>query len=441
MPLYTSYKVEKIFVSGFLLVILAGAFLLWASNNFIYHMPMCFVDALFMSTSAVCVTGLATVNVGNGMGLISQLVLLFLIQIGGLGFMTGMMLMILAVGKRVGIKSRISFLWGFGIEGVHGAVKLLMTVVKYTLFVESVGAILLFIGFVRHNEPLGTAAYYALFHSVSAFCNAGFSTYPNGLNDFHLSFIVPGTIMSLIVLGGIGFPVFADCWDAARTGKRLSHYSELVITVTMWLLAAGTVLILISDWNGALAGMPLWAKVWNALFASVTTRTAGFDTISPARFSGLGRAIMIVLMTIGASPASTGGGIKTTTFGVLAMAVWNELNGRSESVFRWRKIPHAAERRALALSFMYIATFLTGAVILAVIDGMSFGKVLFECVSAMGTVGLSLGITHDFSPFGKIILVLLMFWGRVGILSFFASIIPSDRGPEVHYPDTYIPIG
>ena len=402
---------------------------------------MCFVDALFMSTSAVCVTGLATVNVGNGMGLISQLVLLFLIQIGGLGFMTGMMLMILAVGKRVGIKSRISFLWGFGIEGVHGAVKLLMTVVKYTLFVESVGAILLFIGFVRHNEPLGTAAYYALFHSVSAFCNAGFSTYPNGLNDFHLSFIVPGTIMSLIVLGGIGFPVFADCWDAAGTGKRLSHYSELVITVTMWLLAAGTALILISDWNGALAGMPLWAKVWNALFASVTTRTAGFDTISPARFSGLGQAIMIVLMTIGASPASTGGGIKTTTLGVLAVAVWNELNGRSESVFRRRKIPHATERRALALSFVYVTTFFTGAVILTVIDGMSFGKVLFESVSAMGTVGLSLGITPDFSPFGKIILVLLMFWGRVGILSFFASIIPSDRGPEVHYPDTGIPIG
>ena len=441
MPLHTSYKVEKIFVSGFLLVILAGAFLLWVSNNFIYHMPMCLVDALFMSTSAVCVTGLATVNVGNGMGLISQLVLLLLIQIGGLGFMTGMMLMILAVGKRIGIKSRISFLWGFGIDGVHGAVKLLMIIVKYTLFVESAGAILLFIGFVRHGEPLGTAAYYALFHAVSAFCNAGFSTYPNGFNDFYLSFIVPGTIMSLIVLGGIGFPVFADCCDAARTGKRLSHYSELVITMTTGLLAAGTALILISDWNGAFAGMPLWAKVWNALFASVTTRTAGFDTISPARFSGLGQAIMIVLMMIGASPASTGGGIKTTTFGVLAIAVWNELNGRSESVFRRRKIPHATERRALALSFIYVATFFAGAVILTVIDRMSFGKVLFESVSAMGTVGLSLGITPNFSPFGKIILVMLMFWGRVGILSFFASIIPSDRGPEVHYPDTGIPIG
>jgi trk system potassium uptake protein TrkH len=439
--LHTSYKVEKIFVSGFLLVILAGAFLLWASNNFIYHMRTPFVDALFMSTSAVCVTGLATVNVGSGMGLISQLVLLLLIQIGGLGFMTGMMLMVLATGKKIGIKSRISFLWGFGMEGVHGAVKLLMMIVRYTLSVESAGAILLFIGFVLHKEPLGTAAYNALFHSVSAFCNAGFSTYPNGLNDFHLSFVVPGTIMSLIVLGGIGFPVFADCWDAARTGKRLSHYSELVITVTMWLLAAGTVLILISDWNGALAGMPLWAKVWNALFASVTTRTAGFDTISPARFSGLGQAIMIVLMVIGASPASTGGGIKTTTLGVLAIAVWDELHGRSENVFRRRKIPCTAERRALALSFVYVTTFFTGAVLLTVIDGMSFSKVLFEAVSAMGTVGLSLGITPDFSPFGKIILVMLMFWGRVGILSFFASIIPSDKGSDVHYPDTSIPIG
>ena len=404
-------------------------------------MPMAPVDALFMSTSAVCVTGLATISVGGDMGIVSQFILLLLIQVGGLGFMTGMMLLTLAAGRRIGIKSRISFLWGFGIEGVHGAVKLLMIIIKYTLSVEFIGAIFLFFGFILHGEHLTNAAYYAVFHSVSSFCNAGFSPYVDGLEGFYLSFIVPGTTMFLIVLGGIGFPVFAECWSCIFTRKRLSHYSMLVLFLTFWLLTAGTVMIVISDWNGALSGMPGWARLWNALFASVTTRTAGFDTIAPVKFSGLGQAVMIILMVIGASPASTGGGIKTTTLGVLVISVWNELHGRSETTFRHRRISPATERRALAIAFVYIATFLTGSAILAVLENMPFNKIIFEAASAMGTVGLSLGITPHFSVAGKIVLVMLMFWGRVGILSFFASIVSIDKGPKISYSDTQIPVG
>ncbi|MDD4705310.1 MAG: potassium transporter TrkG, partial [Synergistaceae bacterium] len=222
---------------------------------------------------------------------------------------------------------------------------------------------------------------------------------------------------------------------------RLSHYSKLVLFLTFWLITLGTVMLLISDWNEGLAGLPDWARIWNALFTSVTTRTAGFDTVQPSVFSELGKILMIALMVIGASPASTGGGIKTTTLGVLAVAAWNEMLGRDENVFWHRKIGYQTVRRALAMSFMYLITFFIGAVVLSLIEDFSFESLLFEAVSAMGTVGLSLGITTELSVTGKMVLVALMFWGRVGILSFFATLIKEEKKVEIHFTEVNIPIG
>ncbi|MEA4873440.1 MAG: potassium transporter TrkG, partial [Synergistaceae bacterium] len=424
-----------------LLVILAGALLLWLSNKYLYDMPIAVEDALFMSTSAVCVTGLVTINLYTGLGMVSQIIILILIQIGGLGFMTAVMMLGVAVGRRMGIKSRLFFLVGFGLNGISGAIRLLKILAKYTFAAESIGAALLYWGFIRHGLPVGESIYYAVFHSVSAFCNAGFSPLPNGLNGFSLSIIVPAAVMMLIVLGGIGFPVFANCWEAFRKKGRISHYSKLVLYLTFWLITAGAVMLLISDWNGGLAGLPDWARIWNALFTSVTTRTAGFDTVQPASFSELGKILMIALMVIGASPASTGGGIKTTTLGVLAIAAWNEMLGRDENIFWCGKIAYSTVRRALAMAFMYMITFFIGAVLLSLIEDFSFEALLFEAVSAMGTVGLSLGITPELSVAGKMILVILMFWGRVGILSFFAILIKEEKKVEIHFAEVNIPIG
>lgn len=398
-------------------------------------------DALFMSTSAVCVTGLVTVDLHSGLGLVSQLIILILIQIGGLGFMTAVMMLGVAVGRRMGVKSRLFFLVGFGLNGVSGAVKLLKILAKYTLVAESFGAIFLYWGFIRHGIPVGKSIYYAVFHSVSAFCNAGFSPLPDGLNGFSLSIIVPAVVMMLIVLGGIGFPVFANCWEVLWKKGRISHYSKLVLSITFWLIAGGTLMFLISDWDNGLAGLPGWARIWNALFASVTTRTAGFDTIGPSSFSELGKMMMIALMIIGASPASTGGGIKTTTLGVLAIAAWNEILGRDENVFWYRKIAYSTVRRALAMAFIYVITFFIGAVLLSLIENYPFETLFFEAVSAMGTVGLSLGITPELSVAGKMVLVLLMFWGRVGILSFFATLIKEEKKVEIQFAEVNIPIG
>lgn len=415
--------------------------MLWSSNKYLYDMPIAVADALFMSTSAVCVTGLVTINLATGLGMVSQLIILVLIQIGGLGIMTAVMMLGLVAGRRIGIKSRLFFLGGFGLDGVSGAVRLLTIIAKYTFVVESFGALLLYWGFIRHGIPVEKSIYYAVFHSVSAFCNAGFSPLPNGLNGFSLSIIVPASVMMLIILGGLGFPVFANCWDVLWKKGRLSHYSKLVLFLTFWLITLGTVMLLISDWNEGLAGLPDWARIWNALFTSVTTRTAGFDTVQPSVFSELGKILMIALMVIGASPASTGGGIKTTTLGVLAVAAWNEMLGRDENVFWHRKIGYQTVRRALAMSFMYLITFFIGAVVLSLIEDFSFEALLFEAVSAMGTVGLSLGITTELSVTGKMVLVALMFWGRVGILSFFATLIKEEKKVEIHFTEVNIPIG
>lgn len=441
MKLHTSYRVEQVIVLGFLLVILVGALLLWLSNKYLYSMPISVEDALFLSTSAVCVTGLTTLNISYGMGLISQLILLLLIQIGGIGFMTAVMMLGIAVGKRIGIKSRIFLLGGFGLEGVSGAVRLLKAVARYTFIAEFLGAVMLYWGFTRHGIASGESVYYAVFHSVSAFCNAGFSLFPDGLNGFSLSVIVPAAVMILIILGGLGFPVFINCWEALTGKGKVSCYSKLVFIITFWLIAVGTGVILLSDWNAGFAGLPGWARIWNALFTSVTTRTAGFDTIQPSVFSDLGKVIMIALMVIGASPASTGGGIKTTTLGVLGIAAWNEMLGRDENVFWHRNISFHTVRKALALSFIYVTTFFIGAVLLSLTEDFSFGSLLFEAVSAMGTVGLSEGITPQLSVAGKMILVALMFWGRVGILSFFALLVREEKKIEIHYTEVNIPIG
>ncbi|NLX84880.1 MAG: potassium transporter Trk [Synergistaceae bacterium] len=428
-------------VTGFLLVILVGALLLWLSGKYFYNMPISVEDAVFMSTSAVCVTGLATISLASEMGMGSQLIILALIQIGGLGIMTAVMMLGIAVGRRMGIKSRFFFLGGFGLDGISGAVRLLFMLAKYTFAAEIAGAALLYWGFIRHGMPVAESFYCAVFHSVSAFCNAGFSPFPDGLNGFSLSVIVPATVMMLIILGGIGFPVFANCWESFRNKKRISHYSKLVIYLTFWLIAVGTLMLLISDWDSGLAGLPRWARFSNALFTSVTTRTAGFDTVQPSSFSGLGKVLMIVLMIIGASPASTGGGIKTTTLGVLAIAAWNEMLGRDENNFWHRKIANSSVRRALTMAFMYVITFFIGAVVLSLIEDFSFETLLFEAVSAMGTVGLSIGVTPELSVAGKMVLVLLMFWGRVGILTFFAILIKEEKKVDIHYTEVEIPIG
>ncbi len=432
---------ERWIVLGFLSVILTGTLLLWGNSGPVR--PISLLDALFLSASAVCVTGLSPLDVGRALSPSSQVLLLLLIQLGGLGVMTVTTALPLLMGQRIGLRGRILFSGGLGIDSLQGAVRLLRRVLLFTLLIEGGGAFLLFWGFLP-GRGVGEAAWLALFHSVSAFCNAGFSPFSDSLESFSGAFLVPGTLMGLILLGGIGFPVLSELVARrSRPGTPLSPYARIVLRTTGLLLLGGTVLLASTEWNRAFAGFSPGLKLWNALFASVTPRTAGFDTVSYANFSGAGIAITILLMIIGASPSSTGGGIKTTTLAVLCRMAWADLTRKGEVELFARRVEFDTIRRAWALTLIYVWTLFAAAIVLSFLEPFPFAELLFECVSAMGTVGLSMGITGKLTPESKLVLVCLMFWGRVGIVTFFYGVLSrgASAGGRVTLPSARVPIG
>jgi trk system potassium uptake protein TrkH len=342
-------------------------------------------------------------------------------------------------GTKIGIRQRLLFTGGLGLDTPAGAVKLLVRILQMTLAIELFGALLLFGAFLDSFEP-ARAMYHAVFHSVSAFCNAGFSTFSDSLEGFSKTGIVPGTVMGLIVLGGLGFIPLAEL-ASYPWRKRLSPYCRLVLAVTIMLIVAGTLMILATEWSGPLESLPFHLKVWSALFQSVTARTAGFNTISIPAMSTTGLFVICILMIIGASPGSTGGGIKTTTFGILTLSSVTDIAGRREVLLYRHRLPPHIIRKALTLTFMYTGTILGSVFLLSMLEPFAFGDVFFEVVSALGTVGLSTGITGDLSDSGKFLLVVLMFWGRVGIVTFMYGLIETEEKTRISFADTNVPIG
>lgn len=439
MKTYSSLRIEKTITLGFLSLIAAGTLLLWGFNSG-HEQPLSILDALFTSTSAVCVTGLVVADTGKDLAPASQWVVLLLIQLGGLGVMTAATGTMVLLGRRVGIRQRLLFTGGLGLDSPSGAVRMLYRLLAFTFFIETAASVPLFFVFLESYPP-GEAFFHAVFHSVSAFCNAGFSTVQGGLEGYSNQYLLPGVIMFLIITGGLGFLVIGDILVRVRERAHLSPHSILVLRVTFVLTLAGTVLLFLSDAGQGLGGYPLHLKIWNALFQSVTARTAGFNTIPIPFFSQLGAFVLCILMVIGASPGSTGGGIKTTTAGLLFYSALSEIRGKG-MVIGNRMIPEANIRRALAVTVLYILTILLGIVLLSLVEQFSFGTLVFEAVSAMGTVGLSLGVTSSLSAPGKIIIILLMFWGRVGILTFMYGMISRDReASKITYAGTNIPVG
>jgi trk system potassium uptake protein TrkH len=435
---YSSLRIEKTIISAFLSVIIAGALLLWIFN--LRHAPLSLLDALFTSTSAVCVTGLVVVDTGSALSPASRWIVLLLIQLGGLGIMTTAAAAMLFLGQKIQLRQRLFVTGGLGIDTPAGAVRLLLKIIRITLFVEAAAVIPLFLAF-RRSFPAGEAFFHAIFHSVSAFCNAGFSTLPAGLEGYATGYLLPGTIMLLIVSGGLGFLVISDILMFFRRRTRLSAHSWLVLKATWILIAAGTALLLLTDFNGGLAPFSSPLKIWNALFQSVTARTAGFNTVPMTAISHGGLFILCFLMIIGASPGSTGGGIKTTTAGLLAGAALSEIRG-VKMVVRNNSIPDSNIRRALAVTVLYLSTVFLGTILLILVEELPFKELLFEAISAMGTVGLSLGATSSLSASGRIVVILLMFWGRVGILTFMYGMISREvKASKISYAETNIPVG
>ncbi len=385
-----------------------------------------FVDALFMATSAVCVTGLSVLDVSSRMTFLGQLWLLALIQLGGIGIVTLAALAAAALGRRMSLEAEEVAAGPTALMPEGGPRALVRSVVRATLAIEAVGAALLWFCW---RDTLGNAGavWPAVFHAISAFCNAGFSTFRDNLAGSVGDLPVLAVIALLIIAGGLGFLVFEDLQARPRgTRRRVTLHTRLVLITTAVLIVGATPLYLFFEWNHTLAGHGLVASVANAAFMAVTPRTAGFNAVDYEQISNPSLVLTLALMWIGGSPGSTAGGVKTTTAALLALLFVARLRGRDVVSFANRSVPDATVQRAVGLAvgailllfafvFALLFTEIPGENIVA--DRESFVHLVFEAQSALGTVGLSMNKTADLSPPGRLLIVLLMFLGRVGPLA------------------------
>jgi len=409
------------------------------------------IDALFTATSAQCVTGLIVVDTGSKLSLFGQLVVLLLIQIGGLGITTFSVYLFLYLRQGMSLQGRL-LIQETLIHTPFASLKLLIrNIFLFTLVIEGIGALLLAIRFVP-REGLIRGLYSAIFHSISAFCNAGFSLYPDSLINYRGDYLVNLTIMALITLGGIGFLVMHELLELWRSKKRrrLSLHSRLVLLTSLGLTLGGAIIIWYLESGSSLQNVSFGEGMLTALFQSVTCRTAGFNTIDLNAFEVPTLFLMMVLMFVGASPGSCGGGIKTTSLALFFSILYNRLRGVMHTNIARRTIPDEQATRALTLMMLAVMLVIAAMFLLMGVElhGLSFsasrGALLdyaFEAVSAFGTVGLSLGVTAKLSVAGKLIIILLMFIGRVGLLTVTFAFVRSARQDSIRYSEERIMIG
>lgn len=433
----------RFLVVGFAAIILLGTVLLMLPISTHTGGSLGFIDALFTATSAACVTGLGVVDTATTFTYFGEVVIMLLIQTGGLGFMTMATLFALAFKRRISLKDRLILQEAMNQSSMEGIVRLIRRVLLYSLIIEACGAIILMVRWA-FDMPIGQAIYYGIFHAVALFNNAGFDLFGDyqSLTGYVSDPVVNIVIMFLIVSGGIGFVVLSDLIDF-RKQRKLSLHSKVVLTMTASLLLIGFVVIFIFEFtNPRTLGSLNWSgKIFGAMFQSVTPRTAGVNTIDITGLRQATQFFIVILMFIGASPGSTGGGIKTTTFMIIGGAVIAMMRGREDVVmFRYRL---AQERvlKALTIALLAVLLILAVSMILSTTEEGGFLEILFETTSAFGTVGLSMGLTPDLTTFGKILISLTMFAGRLGPLTL-AYALGSGKGKELYrHPEGKMIIG
>jgi trk system potassium uptake protein TrkH len=442
---------ERVPVIGFLFLIGAGTLLLclpFSAAGARLHL----LDALFTATSACCVTGLTVVDTGSYFSGWGQGTILLLIQIGGIGYMTLSTMAIMMLGRRPSLATRLALQDNFTHSGQFSPATIVRHVVVFTLVIEAAGAALLFLRFLPRFGA-GRALWLAGFHAVSAFCNAGFGLFSDSLSRFQDDWLVNATIMTLIVLGGLGFLVLAELrirFPLNRRGwSRLSLHTRLVLTVSCGLIVAGTVVLLGFEWQNTMAPLSLHGRLLAAAFHAISARTAGFNSLPVGAMANETLFFLILLMFIGASPGSCGGGIKTTTFATLFALGSTRLRGRDRPAIFKRSIPALSLNRAVALALLSIVVVSTALFMLLITElgdashlqsRGSFLELMFETVSAFGTVGLSTGLTPSLSPWGKLILTVVMFIGRLGPLVVALAFSRRDTA-QFHYAEENIMIG
>lgn len=441
---------SQMMVVGFAAVILIGAILLSLPIATQTGERTSFLDSLFTATSAVCVTGLVVVDTATYWNFFGQIVIIILIQIGGLGFMTITTLFSLIVKKRINLKERLLIQESLNQIDLSGLVKLTRYILLMTFVIEGIGALILstvFIpqfGFIR-------GSWYSIFHAISAFCNAGFDLMGNVTGPYSsLMYYVNNTtitlaISALIILGGLGFPVILDIVKNKKISK-LNMHSKIVLISTSILIVVGMLFIFIVEYKnvGTLGNLSLKGKILASLFQSVTIRTAGFATIDLTILHQATLFIMMIFMFVGASPASTGGGVKTTTIAVLILTVKSFLLGKEDIEVFGRRITSSTVRKSVGIFFVGVLAVLTGILLIVLIEPeFDLLEASFEVVSALATVGLSIGGSPNLTFIGKLLIVIYMFMGRVGLLTIFLALVAKNtvNKQQIRYPEGRIIVG
>lgn len=426
-------------------VILAGTLLLLLPAASADGKSCGLLTALFTAASATCVTGLVLADTLTAWTVFGQAVILAMIQLGGLGFMTVIFLTALMIRRKLSLNQRLLMASSFNLNDMGDVSRVVVDALRLTFLLEGAGAAVLAVCFApRYGWG---AVWKGVFISVSAFCNAGFDLLgPEGqgsLTSCDGNPVVLLTVMVLVVCGGLGFFVWEEIFSK-RSFRALSLYSRMVIWLTGALIVLGAAFFLCAEWsNGATLGaMPVWKRALNALFQSVTLRTAGFASIPQGELRDVSLVMSILLMLVGGSSGSTAGGVKTVTVGVLLLSLRSCLRGRDEVTFRGRTIPQRKVLAALTLVLVVGFLFVAASMAIAVADGVSYLSAAFEAASALATVGLSTGVTAGLSAPSQVLLILLMYLGRVGVLSFSIAFLAQGGGAnKVRYPETSVIIG
>lgn len=436
-------------IFSFLMVILVGTFFLCLPISSADGRWFSFVDSFFVSTSAVCVTGLTTVDLAVHFSIFGKIVIMLLIQIGGLGFVTISSLIIMVFGKRLSFEQRLTLKESFNKEDNQGVVRELIKIVLITLTVEFAGFVCL-VPSLAVKFGFWDGTFKALFLAISAFCNSGmdlFGTPDNlyaGMSVFSRNVLVLIPVMLLIIIGSIGFVVIYDIIRKKnpKEKRKLSYHSIVVLSMTGILVFGGAVLFMIFEWNNpqTIGDMNFGQKLVNGFFQSVTPRTAGFSTFNQGAMTSESKVLTTVLMFIGGSPVSTAGGIKTTTIFVLLLYIFKMPNKNGGLDFKKRTISSSVLHRCLKLFLIMILTIFVGSCIIIAIEGSTFGvsAIVFEVVSALCTTGLTFGITPLLNVGSKLVICILMFAGRVGLLTFAMLIGRKKQNMEIEYPDSKI---
>lgn len=447
--MFKNWTPAQLLASGFFGLILFGTFLLALPFSAADGHSIGLIDALFTSVSSVCVTGLIVKDTPNDFSIFGQLIIMILVQIGGLGYMTASTIIALLLGKRIGLRERLIMKESLNVLSLEGLVRFTKGVLWITFVIEGIAALLLSMRFYYDLPPL-KAIYFGIFHSITAFNNAGFSLFPDNMIRYRGDLSVNLIVMSLIVLGGIGFVVLSDIYKYL-TGETqaLSLHTRIALATSTILILLGAVLLFLFEGQNydTLQGLSFKDKILSSLFHSVSARTAGFNTVDTGRMANDSLFMLIVLMVIGASPGSTGGGIKTTTFAIMILSLWATVRGREDITAFNRRIPVELIAKAFLLTTMVTIIIIVSTTILLLTEGKSVIATLFEVASAFGTVGLSTGdggilsLSALFSGIGKVVIAITMYAGRLGPLLLSVAIVKGAYPQRYRYPEEKVVLG